>query len=116
MYECNSLSNLPLTIWCLNTLVYISGVICKPKLTYSVVNFLFLIECFAFVLFLLSSFVLYGLITSLHELPFERACKSWMSLTVLFEVAANWGYMLCYIEINRPCYFLTFSLAKLYII
>uniref|UniRef100_A0A7N5JAL2 Uncharacterized protein n=1 Tax=Ailuropoda melanoleuca TaxID=9646 RepID=A0A7N5JAL2_AILME len=36
MYECNS-SNLPLTIWCLNTLVYISGVVCKPKLTYSVV-------------------------------------------------------------------------------
>uniref|UniRef100_A0A8C4LFL9 Uncharacterized protein n=1 Tax=Equus asinus TaxID=9793 RepID=A0A8C4LFL9_EQUAS len=37
MYECNSLSNLPLTIWCLNTLVSISGVVCKPKLTYSVV-------------------------------------------------------------------------------
>uniref|UniRef100_A0A2K6FXI2 Uncharacterized protein n=1 Tax=Propithecus coquereli TaxID=379532 RepID=A0A2K6FXI2_PROCO len=51
MYECNSLSNLPLTIWCLNTLVYISGVVCKPKLTYSVVSFLhfFLTECFAFV-------------------------------------------------------------------
>lgn len=118
MYECNSLSNLPLTIWCLNTLVSISGVVCKPKLTYSVVSFFFffLIECFTFVLFFLSSFVFCGLITSLHEFPFERACKSYMSLKVLFEVAANWGYMLCYIEINRPCYFLTFSLAKLYII
>uniref|UniRef100_A0A452UC83 Uncharacterized protein n=1 Tax=Ursus maritimus TaxID=29073 RepID=A0A452UC83_URSMA len=40
MYECNS-SNLPLTIWCLNTLVYISGVVCKPKLTYSVVSCFF---------------------------------------------------------------------------
>nr|BAE91724.1 unnamed protein product [Macaca fascicularis] len=40
MYECASLSNLPLTIWCLNALVYIiSGVVCKPKLTYSVVSF-----------------------------------------------------------------------------
>lgn len=78
--------------------------------------FFFLIECFTFVLFFLSSFVFCGLITSLHEFPFERACKSYMSLKVLFEVAANWGYMLCYIEINRPCYFLTFSLAKLYII
>lgn len=64
-----------LTIWCLNTLVYISGVVCKPKLTYSVVSFFFffLTEYFAFVLSLLSSFALYGLITSLHELPFERA-------------------------------------------
>lgn len=77
MYECNS-SNLPLTIWCLNTLVYISGVVCKPKLTFSVVRlfFFFLTECFASDLFLLSSFVLCGLIISLHEFPFERACKS----------------------------------------
>ncbi|KAJ1079359.1 hypothetical protein K5549_020792, partial [Capra hircus] len=40
-YECNPLSNLPRTLWCLNTLVYISGVVCKPKLTYSVVTTFF---------------------------------------------------------------------------
>uniref|UniRef100_A0A673U6B2 Uncharacterized protein n=1 Tax=Suricata suricatta TaxID=37032 RepID=A0A673U6B2_SURSU len=40
-YEGNSPSNLPLTIRCRNTLVYISGVVCKPKLTYSVVGFYF---------------------------------------------------------------------------
>uniref|UniRef100_A0A8C9I9K1 Uncharacterized protein n=1 Tax=Piliocolobus tephrosceles TaxID=591936 RepID=A0A8C9I9K1_9PRIM len=79
MYECNSLSNLPLTIWCLNALVYIiSGVVCKPKLTYFVVSFyyffFFLTECFALVLFLLSSFVLCG-ITSLHELHLKEPMK-----------------------------------------
>uniref|UniRef100_A0A2K5C615 Uncharacterized protein n=1 Tax=Aotus nancymaae TaxID=37293 RepID=A0A2K5C615_AOTNA len=38
--KCYDTINLPLTIWCLNTLVYIiSGVVCKPKLTYSVVSF-----------------------------------------------------------------------------
>uniref|UniRef100_A0A8C0QYA4 Uncharacterized protein n=1 Tax=Canis lupus dingo TaxID=286419 RepID=A0A8C0QYA4_CANLU len=68
MNECNPPSNLPLTIWCLNTLVYISGVVCKPKLTYSVVSF------FSFFLsFLLNTVLCFCFIPSLFF------CLTWVN-------------------------------------
>lgn len=88
-YECCLFSVIYLwLIWCRNTLIFISGVVCKPKLTCSVFGTVYRMLCIVFPVFTVWLNV-HSILVSMN-FPLKEPVSSRV-YEVLLEAAANWG-------------------------
>lgn len=88
-YECCLFSVIYLRLtWCRNTLIFISGVVCKPKLTCSVFGTVYRMLCVVFPVFAVWLSV-HSILVSMNfplKEPVSRRVYE-----VLLEAAVNWG-------------------------
>lgn len=88
-YECCLFSVIYLWLsWCRNTLIFISGVVCKPKLTCSVFGTVYRMLCVVFPVFTVWLNVCSILVSM--NFPLKEPVSSRV-YEVLLEAAANWG-------------------------